>query len=85
MKHQLKTVNPHFQDVASGKKTFEIRSEEDRTFSEGDILVLRQYDPDSGYSGVSMEVEVVHIVREYLPPKMVVMGIKKLSTTWTPR
>lgn len=41
--HLLKTVNPYFQDVYDGLKTFELRLN-DRDFSEDDILILVEYE-----------------------------------------
>lgn len=40
--HYLKTLDPHFEDVAEDRKTFELRKN-DRDYQEDDILVLRQY------------------------------------------
>ena len=44
MTHELKTWQMYFQEVKRGYKTFEIRVN-DRDFKEGDILVLKEYDP----------------------------------------
>lgn len=43
--HLLKTVNPYFQDVYDGLKTFELRVN-DRDFSEDDILILVEYEDE---------------------------------------
>lgn len=40
--HLLKTLNPYFQDIYDGLKTFEFRIN-DRDFSEDDILILVEY------------------------------------------
>jgi hypothetical protein len=42
MEHCLKTINPYFNDVKSGNKTFEIRKN-DRDFKVGDLLLLQEY------------------------------------------
>lgn len=39
--HVLKTVDQYWDDVKSGKKTFEVRLN-DRAFQAGDVLVLRR-------------------------------------------
>jgi len=43
--HFLKTWPPYFQAIASGSKTFELRRN-DRGYAVGDILVLREFEPD---------------------------------------
>lgn len=42
--HELKTWNPFFQDMISGKKNFELRKN-NRGFKVGDRLDLMEYDP----------------------------------------
>lgn len=60
--HELKTVQPHFANVASGVKRAEIRRD-DRGFAVGDVLILREYDPAScSYSGREVEVRVTHVL-----------------------
>lgn len=44
MIHQLKIESMYFEDVASGKKTFEIRKN-DRRFMVGDYLALNELTP----------------------------------------
>ncbi len=48
--HRLKTVAPFFDDVASGRKTFEIRKN-DRGFKEGDTWIADEYRSGYGYTG----------------------------------
>lgn len=45
--HELKTVPPYFDAVASGAKPFEVRRD-DRGFMPGDLLVLREWLPEVG-------------------------------------
>ncbi len=45
--HVLKCWPPYWADVASGRKNFELRRD-DRGFSEGDVLILREFDPLAG-------------------------------------
>jgi hypothetical protein len=40
--HDLKTLPPYFAAVLRGQKTFEVRRD-DRSFDEGDVLVLREW------------------------------------------
>jgi len=42
-RHELKTVNPYYTQVANNQKQFELRFN-DRGFAIGDRLVLREYD-----------------------------------------
>lgn len=42
MIHALKTLPPYFKGVADGAKTFELRKN-DRNFSVGDILILKEW------------------------------------------
>lgn len=57
--HRLKTDPDVFEEVATGRKTFEVRRA-DRDYQLGDALVLHEYDraradrhavPDPGYTG----------------------------------
>jgi hypothetical protein len=45
MEHDLKTWPGPFEAVKSGAKKFEARSNLDRDFNVGDVLVLRKWDP----------------------------------------
>lgn len=43
--HKLKTINPYFQDVWDGKKTFDLRLNDDgRDYKVDDVLILEEYD-----------------------------------------
>lgn len=48
--HVLKTWPPYFRQTQLGQKTFELRKN-DRDYKEGDLLILREYMPDNGYTG----------------------------------
>lgn len=61
--HELKTVQPFFDDVARGDKTCEVRKF-DRDFKVGDTLILKEYNPESYYhafSGDRIEVTISYI------------------------
>lgn len=81
MKHELKIWPEHYQAILDGRKRFEIRSTEDRSFDEGDLLHLREWDPSDPphYTGREMTVRVslvyagIGVAQEY-----VVMGIQLL-------
>ena len=47
-KHELKTWPAFFAAIRDGDKTFEVRRN-DRGFQTGDVLVLREWDPNRSY------------------------------------
>ncbi|MCI5157106.1 MAG: DUF3850 domain-containing protein [Candidatus Electrothrix sp. AUS1_2] len=49
-KHELKILPEYFDDAVSMRKPFEIRNN-DFSFSLGDMVVLKEWSPDSGYTG----------------------------------
>lgn len=49
--HELKTWPHAFNEIKLGNKTCEIRKNTDRDFAEGDVLLLRKYDPSASYTG----------------------------------
>lgn len=46
MTHELKIWPQFYCRVADGSKTFEVRKN-DRAFQSGDLVILREYDPDA--------------------------------------
>ena len=46
--HNLKLESKYFGDVVNGVKSFEIR-QNDRDFNVGDYIILKRYDPKTGY------------------------------------
>lgn len=65
--HALKTWPVFFDDVLSGRKTFEVRKN-DRNFQEGDTLLLEEWAPDAygpsgAYTGRKMRVVVRSVLR----------------------
>lgn len=60
MVHQLKILPKWFEDVAAGKKNFEIRKN-DRNFKVGDILILEEYE-DGKYTGREVKRKVNYIL-----------------------
>jgi hypothetical protein len=61
MIHELKTWPEYYRDVTLGIKNFEVRKT-DRLFCIGDKLVLKEFDPDTGYTGRSCEREITYIL-----------------------
>ena len=57
--HELKILPQYFEDIVFGKKNFEIRKD-DRGFSVGDKLVLKEWD-NGEYSGRQVDRYVSYI------------------------
>lgn len=78
--HELKTWPPSFEQILSGRKSFELRFD-DRGFQVGDVLCLREYDPlPRAYTVRSTMVRVTHIMtHDYaygaLLPGFAILGI----------
>lgn len=74
--HELKTWPIYFLALVKGTKTFEIR-ENDRGFSVGDTLVLKEYDPDTRvYSGREVRRVVTYMTSMHQKYGFVVMGLR---------
>lgn len=80
--HELKCHPEYFGRICRGQKTFEIRKN-DRDFQVGDILVLREYDPKTGwpdYGGCDQRrAKVTYITNYAQQDGYVVMGIELLD------
>lgn len=77
----IKTWQDPFCDILNGIKRFEYRIN-DRNYLIGNILVLREYHPESNeYSGRSICAEVVSIYKDGygIPDGYCIMGIKILG------
>ena len=77
--HELKTWPMYFRLVETGVKLFDLRKD-DRPYTTGDLLLLREYDPDEEtYSGCIILAVVTCVVRgEWLAPGYVALGIRVL-------
>lgn len=63
--HELKIWPRFYEEVAAGRKTYELRKD-DRDFQCDDVLVLKEYDPDTKqYSGKHVERRVTSIMRSF--------------------
>jgi len=61
MKHEKKTWPEYFQKILEGKKTFDLRLA-DWDCKEGDILVLKEWDPKTEkYTGRVIEKEITYV------------------------
>lgn len=79
--HDLKTWPIVFDAVATRAKTFEIRKD-DRGYQVGDILLLREWDPETEeYSGRKVRALVTYLLpggRFGIQQGFVCMSIKRL-------
>lgn len=60
----LKTWPSYFQAILDGRKRFEVR-QNDRDYLVGDVLVLREWDPNGGfgtYTGREYRVRVAYLM-----------------------
>jgi hypothetical protein len=66
MLHRLKTVQPYFDAVWRGDKTFEVRKN-DRDFHRNEHLLLQEYDPsrpeEEAYSGARIIAEITYVLQ----------------------
>lgn len=75
--HELKTLPEFFGAQLKGVKKFEVRLN-DRDYWTGDILVLREYSPEHGYTGKYLHVEITYILdnTDFCKENYVVLGTK---------
>jgi hypothetical protein len=74
--HELKTIQPYYDAVARGEKTFEIRYD-DRNYKVGQRLWLREYDYQAEiYPGPSVYADVTYVTDYQQDSGYVVLGIR---------
>ena len=81
--HALKTWPEFYQAVLDGRKKHEIRHTIDREFKVGDILLLREWEPNtSQFTGRQFSVRVTYItdgaspVLEGAAPNLCIMSVE---------
>ena len=74
--HQIKIGTAFFDDVRSGKKTFELRKN-DRSYQEGDLLDMMEF-TNGKYTGRSIKASVTYILENFtgLAEGYCIMAIK---------
>jgi hypothetical protein len=60
--HELKVCPEFFPDLLSGAKPFEVRRD-DRNFQVEHWLRLREWHPESGYTGAEVHREITYVLR----------------------
>lgn len=91
--HELKILPKYFNDVVSGKKTFELRKN-DREFQVGDVLLLKEFNlnkkyetiegAESYFSGKKVLRQVTYILKDEtesigLDKDYAILGIKPID------
>jgi hypothetical protein len=74
--HELKLVNPYFQDVWNKSKTFEVRRN-DRKFEVGDFVILKEFDKEKNtFLKRVVKVEITYILSDFeaLDKEFVIFG-----------
>lgn len=64
MIHELKTWPDYFQAIWNWTKKFEMRRN-DKDFKVGDHLLLKEFDPETGYTGREMKAKVTYIATDF--------------------
>lgn len=79
MIHNLKIEPRYFNDVAYGKKTFEIRYN-DRNYQVNDVLYLNEY-KDGDYTGRGVYVKVRYVLDDprFLKEGYVALGVRLIG------
>ena len=80
MEHELKITQPFFNGVFTGKKKFEVRRN-DRDFKVDDVLILKEYIPETrSYTGEVIRVVVTYILDDenYCKDGFVILGIENV-------
>lgn len=75
--HEVKILQEYYDAVDKGLKTWEYRFN-DRNYTEGDILILKEWNGDK-FTGRRLMVQIAYILRDFfaLPDGWVIMSIKK--------
>ncbi len=81
--HNKKLIQPYFDDVWNGNKTFEIRKN-DCDYQVGDILILCEFDEKtSRYTGAWLVVKIVYKIEDFagIENGYCILGIKLSDRT----
>ena len=80
MIHRLKTIQPYFNEVELGSKTFEVRKN-DRDFKVGDFMVLQEWELNGHFlTGNEVKTIITYVLDnpEYCKEEYVIIGFAKL-------
>jgi ASC-1-like (ASCH) protein len=82
MTHALKIEIDYFEEIQSGKKTFEVRRH-DRPFEEGDTIILQEWVPETKmYTGEEWHGIITHILanERFCKKGFCILSIKEKQT-----
>lgn len=77
--HHIKCWPEPFAAIKEGIKRFEYRKN-DREYNVGDVLVLEEYNPNTGYTGYYTRVKVLYVLYEGfgIPEGYCIMSIENI-------
>lgn len=78
-KVEKKILPEYFQLILDGKKTFELRLN-DFDISEGDVLVLKEWDNNGSYTGRVIEKKVGHVKKFKIEDMNVFYPIEEIKS-----
>jgi hypothetical protein len=78
--HELKTLPGYFLALIGDRKTFEVRKN-DRDFKVNDILILKEWSPDRGYTGYETKRKISYILDnpDYCKEGYIILGMKPIN------
>ena len=86
--HKLKCCPEYFKAIVEGRKTFEFRKDDGRNFQVDDLIILKEFIPDTDtYTKEVFTVKVVYMLKGGnfgFPEGYCVMGIKPYQKTNPP-
>lgn len=87
--HNLKCWPEFFDAIVRGRKKHDLRRADDRDFKVGDLVLLREFDPEARcYTGRAQKVEITYItwkdvpcplIEEALHPAFCILSISVLE------
>ncbi|MCB8504861.1 DUF3850 domain-containing protein [Enterococcus durans] len=75
--HELKIDNIYFEDILNNSKKFEIRNN-DRNFSVGDIVILKEIDSKRNYTDRKISVKIIYITDYEQKEGYIVFGFERI-------
>lgn len=77
--HELKVLPGYFLALIGDFKTFEVRKK-DRDYKVNDILILKEWNSDKGYTGAKQIRKISYILDnpDYCKEGYVILGMKKV-------